>query len=410
MAAATRSAPTVSAASRSLSLQALRRLRVMWKDDVHRVTLADLHHEVSVIGSSPSSSSTASPAYQARRLEAAKRTHAEIKLRMAHRLRDFLFLPYSVMDNPSVKTLYEKYVLAYHHHAEIPSLDTADSVDMYWDVLAHMFDDHSNVTRLLGHARRQLVQLDSGLGDVFDIFLNRFYLSRIGTHLLGSHFLQHWPPQRPHLRKPAGIAMGVLQPTRPASFVTDLAESLSTAYTERPAPVEVLAGKGADKDILYIPSHLRMVLRETMSNAMFATARDAERRRCDPETVRVQVNRGLGGVFVTISDKGGGIDDLDKVWQWGRDPPTRPEYDVAHELCLGEADEAEQDEEEQKADANRSVGMQRQLLPLGFGLPLARITARYFGGDIRIQTLVGAGTNVYVHIPELQQDATIVSG
>ena len=37
----------------------------------------------------------------------------------------------------------------------------------------------------------------------------------------------------------------------------------------------------------------------------------------------------------------------------------------------------------------------------GFGLPLARLYARYFGGNIHIQSMYGVGTDVYVNLNHL---------
>ena len=37
----------------------------------------------------------------------------------------------------------------------------------------------------------------------------------------------------------------------------------------------------------------------------------------------------------------------------------------------------------------------------GFGLPLARIYARYLGGDITLKSLEGYGVDAYLHLPRL---------
>ena len=38
---------------------------------------------------------------------------------------------------------------------------------------------------------------------------------------------------------------------------------------------------------------------------------------------------------------------------------------------------------------------------LGFGLPLARVYARYFGGDLTLKSMEGYGVDVYIHLPVL---------
>jgi len=368
----------LASASRGLNLASLRRVRRLWQEHVQRLTLAELQGlGVAADGASG-------------QLQVARRTHWELKVRIAHRLRDFLFLPYKVMAHPSVRLLYEKYVSAYNMHEDLGRLHSPDVAAEYWLALARTFEEHQHVTRLLGHSRRQLVRLDPGLAPTLDRFLDRFFVSRIGTHLLGAHFLGLGPVPS-GARKPAGVAMGILQPTSPGGFIRDLSASL-VAPDRGGSRVPVDLEDDVDTSILYIPGHLRAILREVLQNAVAATARAAEEQGREPPPVRVKVHRGQFGVFVTVSDQGGGIARADRVWDWGEDhgPPR---------ACAEKA-ELEWSSSEVAALPPR--------LPLGFGLPLARLTARYFGGDVRLQTLVGFGTNAYVHIPELQQEGAVV--
>eukprot|EP00439_Symbiodinium_sp_Y106_P043332 s26_g5.t1 len=92
-----------------------------------------------------------------------------------------------------------------------------------------------------------------------------------------------------------------------------------------------------------------------------------------PSPISVRLSHSQLGMFVIVSDTAGGVADVEK------DPAA----------LFAEAD----------LHPKRTA-----VLPLGFGLPLARLTARYFGGDLRLQTVVGHGTNAYIHIPELQEE------
>jgi hypothetical protein len=40
----------------------------------------------------------------------------------------------------------------------------------------------------------------------------------------------------------------------------------------------------------------------------------------------------------------------------------------------------------------------------GFGLPLARIYARYFGGELSLKSLEGHGVDAYLHLPRLGEE------
>lgn len=187
--------------------------------------------------------------------------------------------------------------------------------------------------------------------------------------------------------------MGVLQPTRPADFVRDLAASFARSSPGNSVSVEV--EDSMQTSLTYVPNHIRVVLRETLHNAMSATVREAAKRGDDPPPVRVAVNRGQFGVFVNISDQGGGVDlkdgDNASIWKWG--PDTESELPPAND----------DDENPWPEIGTEDAASRTALLPLGFGLPLARLTARYFGGDLKLQSVAGYGTSAYIHIPELQE-------
>ena len=54
------------------------------------------------------------------------------------------------------------------------------------------------------------------------------------------------------------------------------------------------------------------------------------------------------------------------------------------------------------------AGLESQKLPmhgLGYGLPLSRLYARYFKGDVQIASVDGYGTDVYVYLQSLSHMA-----
>merc|ERR1719186_1152441 len=42
---------------------------------------------------------------------------------------------------------------------------------------------------------------------------------------------------------------------------------------------------------------------------------------------------------------------------------------------------------------------------LGYGLPLSRLYARYFGGDIKVASCDGYGTDTFIYLRALESDA-----
>lgn len=369
-----------------LDAPTLRRIRLHCHTNIQRVTLAELARVADLTAErAPVSALAASSrdSLSIGHVKAAQWTHRELKVRIAHRLNDFLFLPYKAMAHPSVKHVYEKYVSAYWMHEEIKEPTSLSAATAYWSALARTFDENKHVTRLLGRARNQLANLDPAMTPVLDEFLNHFFESRIGTHLIGAAFLNDGPAP-PGTHKPAGVALFHLQPTNIAECVRQLCSSLSSSRLQGAAPLEV--DGSAEASINYIPGHINVILREVLQNAMVATKKFYDSKGIDPEPVRVKVHRGRLGVFVTISDRGGGIADMDRIWSWGQEGGE--EQDEVPLNSLDDWSEGFDDEP------------QATMVPLGFGAPLARLVAKYFGGDMQLQTLVGYGTNAYSHSSE----------
>lgn len=95
----------------------------------------------------------------------------------------------------------------------------------------------------------------------------------------------------------------------------------------------------------------------------------------------------IGGEDVTIkvSDEGGGIprSGLHRIWTYMY---TTAELSVLEEIDTSGADE---------------LDTPAVLAGYGYGLPLSRLYARYFGGDLQILSMEGYGTDAYLHINRL---------
>jgi pyruvate dehydrogenase kinase 2/3/4 len=53
---------------------------------------------------------------------------------------------------------------------------------------------------------------------------------------------------------------------------------------------------------------------------------------------------------------------------------------------------------------------QTPLAGLGYGLPLSRLFARYFGGDLQLISMEGYGTDAFLHLRNVGDAAEPVDG
>ena len=97
-------------------------------------------------------------------------------------------------------------------------------------------------------------------------------------------------------------------------------------------------------------------------------------------SIRVIVVNGAEDVSIKIADRGGGVprSTMKEIFRF------------AHSTADREEDESDFGTDEITGGHIR-----------GFGLPLARIYARYFGGELTLKSMEGYGLDAYLYLPRL---------
>jgi [3-methyl-2-oxobutanoate dehydrogenase (acetyl-transferring)] kinase len=182
--------------------------------------------------------------------------------------------------------------------------------------------------------------------------------------------------------------------------------------------------------IPYIPAHLDYMLYELLKNSSRAVVErhlgahrvsladvhhHHHRSRLPP--IHVRLCGGETDVTIRLSDQGGGIaeSDVDAVWQFGFTTTTthgrRRSGDRSSDEAgglLGEGlglDTAPPGASFGAAWAamEQHTGMGRyRIAGLGFGLPLSRLYARYFGGDLHLVNMPGYGVDAFMNLKRLE--------
>ncbi|GIL57981.1 hypothetical protein Vafri_13181 [Volvox africanus] len=132
----------------------------------------------------------------------------------------------------------------------------------------------------------------------------------------------------------------------------------------------------------YVPSHLHHMLFELVKNSLRAV-QDRFAESDDPAPpIRLVVAEGGEDVTLKVSDEGGGIprSGLANIWTY------------LYSTAKSPVDPRSVDE----ADSGPVV-----LAGYGYGLPISRLYARYFGGDLQIISMEGYGTDAYLHLNRL---------
>mmetsp|Transcript_73617 Transcript_73617/g.195882 ORF Transcript_73617/g.195882 Transcript_73617/m.195882 type:complete len:377 (-) Transcript_73617:184-1314(-) len=320
-------------------------------------------------------------------LIAAQYLHEELPIRLARRVRDLRKLPFGLAETESIAEVIRLYEKSFFVLRRLPPPKTMALEEEFCKTLDAVMVQHNDVQTLVArgllqlHQRRKEAENSGKVIENFDFgeFLDRFYLSRVGMRVLaGQHIMLHQPQE--------GFVGVIQSECRPAVVceyaVHDAGRICDLNYGRAP---EVIMEGAVDMKLPYIPEHLHYIFFELLKNSMRAVVerhgKGAERAPLPP--IVVVYAEGSEDVAIKISDRGGGIarSGLNRLWTYS--------FTTAGDT-------------EQKINQILDSSDQRPVMA-GFahGLPLSRIHARAFGGDLSVVSMQGHGTDVYIYLSKL---------
>lgn len=307
----------------------------------------------------------------------------ELAIRIARRAIELESLPYGLSKKPAILKVRDWYVDSFRDIRSCPEVKDMKDEREFTDVIKAIKVRHNNVVPTMALGVQQLkkelkTKIDSE--DLVEIheFLDRFYLSRIGIRMLiGQHVELHNPNPPPHV---VGYIHTKMSPVSVARNASEDARAI--CMREYGSAPEINIYGDPDFTFPYVPAHLHLMVFELVKNSL----RAVQERYMDSDKVsppiRIIVADGLEDVTIKISDEGGGIprSGLPKIFTYLYSTARNP---LDEHADLGVADSV------------------TTMAGYGYGLPISRLYARYFGGDLQIISMEGYGTDAYLHLSRL---------
>lgn len=316
----------------------------------------------------------------------------EMPIRLAHRIHDLDRVP-MMRNMPSVQNVKSIYVNSFLELVDQPKIETPEDEDDFAQTLENLYQNHSNVLIQMARGAYELREaVRKGdipgklTGDVefarmkeCHEFLDRFYMSRIGIRVLAGQYLAL---RAEPLKNYVGM---ICSRTSPFEIVRHAANDATMMCSRKygDAPVVEINGR-LDLTFPYVPTHLHYILLELLKNAMRATVeKHGMYSDLPPVVVIIADSPENEDIVIKVADEGGGIprSQIDKIWSYlftTADPQIQEGF-------IGDKDHS--------SDS--------PLAGLGYGLPISRSYARYFGGDLDILSMEGFGTDAFVHLARL---------
>ncbi|CAK7563351.1 MAG: [Pyruvate dehydrogenase (acetyl-transferring)] kinase isozyme 2 [Sporothrix epigloea] len=218
--------------------------------------------------------------------------------------------------------------------------------------------------------RRQRMQIDHNIQS----FLDRFYMSRIGIRMLiGQHIAL---TDQSHHRDPTYVGI-ICTKTNVHDLAQEAIENARFVCEDHYGLFEspkIQLVCNPNLNFMYVPGHLSHMLFETLKNSLRAVVETHGQDKQEFPVTKVIVAEGREDITIKISDEGGGIprSAIPLVWTYmyttvDRTPNLDPDFD--------------------------QNDFKAPMAGFGYGLPISRLYARYFGGDLKLISMEGYGTD-----------------
>uniref|UniRef100_A0A8C2I807 Protein-serine/threonine kinase n=1 Tax=Cyprinus carpio TaxID=7962 RepID=A0A8C2I807_CYPCA len=300
----------------------------------------------------------------------------ELPVRLSNIMKEINLLPKRLLATPSVQMVQSWYV-----QSLMEILEFLEKIEIKW---VNFMKKKKTITTKGVIEYKEVFGQDPVTNQNIQYFLDRFYLSRISIRMLiNQHTLVFdgaTNPVHPN-------TIGSIDPhCQVAEVVKDAYESAKMRCDQYylSSPDLVLQELNTNNrnqpiNIVYVPSHLYHMLFELFKNAMRATIEN-HKEGCNFPPIQVMVAIGGEDLTIKMSDRGGGVPfrKMENLFSYMYSTAPKPQMD----------------------DKQRAP-----LAGFGYGLPISRLYAKYFQGDLQLYSMEGHGTDAVIHLKALSTDS-----
>ncbi|RMD43271.1 hypothetical protein DV735_g1800, partial [Chaetothyriales sp. CBS 134920] len=349
-----------------------------------------------------------------RLLSSANYVRTELPTRLAHRLRDMQRLPYVVVTNPHLSTVYELYYKSFETFRRVPVIRTLEENNRYCKMISDSLKDHLPVipNLVIGVLQCQAFMEP----DVMDQFAQAMLRARISRRVIAEQHLAltetfNSPSHVPQQSSENDFVGEVLLRCNAKEVIErcgKVAQDLCRAPDGTgPVVPEIKVQGHTNATFPYVLNHLEYIIGELLRNSIQAVM-EKHRHTSKPPPIEVLICEAPQQVIIRFSDQGGGIprDIRPFLWSFNKGPRT-----LARLESLGQVPElAATMQEVQHPMTEKGNGGDSSLstlasrppsLRLGMGLPMSKVYAEYWAGGLELHSLEGYGVDAFLQISKL---------
>ncbi|GAD96855.1 pyruvate dehydrogenase kinase, putative [Paecilomyces variotii No. 5] len=359
---------------------------------------------------------------ESRLISSANYVRTELPTRIAHRLRDMQKLPYVVVSNPHMSLVYELYYKAFERFRTVPEIRTLEDNDRYCDILRDTLKEHLVVIPNL--AMGVLECQDLVEPDEMDRFMNTLLRARISRRVIAEQHLAltetfnspwHFPDSMARTDLNADFVGEVFLKCNAKEVVErcgKLAQDLLRQSSGSDKIPDIIIQGHREATFPYILSHLEYIVGELLRNSIQAVMEKYRDSAEVPQPIEVLICEAPQHVILRISDQGGGIprEIIRSLWSFSKGPRTQarlknleqvPTMAATMQELTVSTDRKIADRETYRESSLASLSSRPPNLRLGMGLPMSRVYAEYWAGNLELHSLEGYGVDAFLQISKL---------
>ncbi|XP_055705660.1 pyruvate dehydrogenase (acetyl-transferring) kinase, mitochondrial [Phlebotomus papatasi] len=317
----------------------------------------------------------------------------ELPVRLANIMKEIALLPQQLLRQSSVAMVSQWYHKSFEEIINYEKIEPSSStLKRFVQDLKLIRDRHSDVVQtmalgILELKESQSGEIDPGMEASIQYFLDRLYMSRISIRMLINQHTILFGNTHPDPGKHIGCIDPMCNPSAVVKDAYDTARFLCDQYYFGAPALEIEEINELEKDqpvrIIYVPSHLYHMLFELFKNSMRAVMERYEQDEENIPPIKVTIVRAKEDICVKMSDRGGGI--------------PRSQMDLLFKYMFSTAPQPQKNQDHQSNTV--------PLAGYGYGLPISRLYARYFRGDLCLMSCEGYGTDAVIYLKTLSDEA-----
>ncbi|MCJ8732604.1 hypothetical protein PDJAM_G00213340 [Pangasius djambal] len=315
----------------------------------------------------------------------------ELPVRLANIMKEINLLPDNLLRTPSVRLVQSWYIQSLLDILEFKEKNATNGkvISDFTAAVIKILSRHNDVVPTMAQGvveYKEAYGTDPITSQNMQYFLDRFYMSRISIRmLLNQHTLLFGGKVQVNPAHPKQI--GSIDPhCRVTDVIKDAYENARDLcdryYMNSPElKLEEFNGNEPNKPVtvVYVPSHLYHMVFELFKNAMRATM-ELYGDAMEYPPIHVKIVLGEEDLTVKVSDRGGGVPlrKIDRLFTYTYSTAPRPQMDTSRAAPLA---------------------------GYGYGLPISRLYARYFQGELQLYSMEGHGTDAVIYIRALSTES-----